>query len=134
MLKRITVFGLLAFFLVLNSGMLLCSVHCCIASMVTKPQLQMAGSPCKMHCSKCTQQNKNQDCSKKHGNLSIKENIQPGYSIRMHMPLLTMLQSPFLHFNAFPAAQPLVAEVSAGKAPPGIAGISLTIRYRNLLI
>ncbi|HZY36957.1 MAG TPA: hypothetical protein VFE53_09930 [Mucilaginibacter sp.] len=130
-MKRTAIFTLTAFYLLLTSGTFVCAVHCSLARLEVQPEMQMAGTP---SCSKPCCADKQHNCTKKHGNFSIKENIQPGYSIRMHMPLLTLNYSPYaLPYTSQIIQQPSGIISRAGKAPPG-SGKLTAITFRSLLI
>ncbi len=113
-MKPAAAFGILAFFLFLNSGIFVCAPHYIAAKPALKPDMQMACH----HCSKCCGNDKNHSCDKKHSNSSIKENTQPGYSIRFHMPFLTLLQTPATAFPVDHLIQPYQVSIVINKALP----------------
>ncbi len=130
-MKRTAILLLGAFYLLLTSGMYPCAVHCSVAKLVAKPQTQMA---CTKPCCKHADNTKKDDCSKKHGSFSIKENVKPGYQVRYTLPLLTLqpIHMPGYQLNTLPFSY--TTRYINTKAPPNISGRALSIQLRSLLI
>jgi hypothetical protein len=130
-MKRTAILLLTAFYLLLTSGMFVCAVHCSLAKLVVQPEMQMAGTP---SCSKPCCADKQHNCSKKHSNFTIKENVKPGYQMRFHLPLLTMQPLHLPGYLANVVTPVYDIPYANSKAPPGTSGKALSIQFRSLLI
>jgi len=130
-MKRTAILTLTAFYLLLTSGMFVCAVHCSVETLMTKPSMQMA---CTKPCCKQSGACKKDDCGKKHGTFTIKENVKPGYRVHFTAPLLTL--APLLQTANTPNILTIVYSSSCAncKAPPGTSGKALTIQLHSLLI
>jgi len=130
-MKRTAILTLTAFYLLLTSGMFVCAVHCSLATLVVKPEMQMAGTP---SCTKPCCADKQHNCNKKHSNFTIKENVKPGYQIRFNLPLLTL--QPVTPPDYQPNTLTFVRQTAYtnSKAPPGTSGKALSIQFHSLLI
>jgi hypothetical protein len=131
-MKRTAILTLTAFYLLLTSGMFVCAVHCSLAKLAVRPEMQMAGTP---SCSKPCCADKQHNCSKKHGSFTIKENVKPGYQIRFNLPLLTLQPVPLAKdFNVRQIAVVRNASWENPNAPPFDSGKALSIKFHSLLI
>ena len=131
MIKKATILGLAAFYLLLTSGMFVCAVHCTAEALLVKPARQMGGMVMQ-HSKNCMNGN-NCDCCKKHGSFIVKENLRPGYTVAFDQTVLHFPQVRLSEFNHSPIINTSFLG-HYGKAPPGISGRALAIKYRSLLI
>ncbi|TWI95060.1 hypothetical protein JN11_04489 [Mucilaginibacter frigoritolerans] len=128
-MKRIAVIGLTAFYLLLTTGMFVCTMHCSAEGLMAKASMQMSGNKTD-HC----KSDKPCDCCKKHGSFVIKENIKPDFTIQFGQHPASI--APTQHLINYQAVA-IIANVDtqiSGKAPPWKSGRSISILFRSLLI
>jgi hypothetical protein len=133
-MKRATIIGMAAFYLLLTTGMFVCVVHCSAQNLVSTPHMTMAHAGMGMHnVKKHCDGNKDCDCCKKHGNYVVKENIKPGFELQFAQTGI-LVEQPVTIYNY--STWPAISTVSwtEGKAPPGKTGKLLSIQYRSLQI
>jgi len=128
-MRKIYAFSLMAFYLLLTTGMFVCIVDCAVHHTATDTA-KMACST--MHCTK--KQHGNYDCCKKHGTYLVKENIKPGYDTKIALSKayiqLALILKPYLK-----AAVYVNYSFSlTGKAPPGRTGKFISIQYHSLQV
>jgi hypothetical protein len=123
-MKRIAVIGFTAFYLLLTTGMFVCTMHCSAESVMTKATMQMAGNKGEKGC----------DCCKKHGSFVIKENLKPDFTVQFGQQSISVIPSQYT-IN-YQAIAPVInaEELVNGKAPPWKSGRSISIRFRSFLI
>lgn len=129
-MKKVAVFSMAAFYLLLTTGMFVCMVHCAAQSLVKKPAMVMEHrhQP-KKHCahgSDC-------GCCKQHGEYVVKENLKPGFDYQFSP---TAVLAPYaIPQGLFTPKQQLTNYSWTDiKAPPGKSGKALSIQLRSLQI
>jgi hypothetical protein len=128
-MKKAAALCTMAFYLLLTTGMYVCTLHCTTAQIAVKPAMQMA---CAGH--KCCEKRKSADCPKKHGNFVIRENTKPGYQIRFSLPLLTLQPIlPLFQIRSGAQLQGFQTAWTDNLAPPK-PGKAIVIQHRSLLI
>jgi hypothetical protein len=128
-MKRIAVIGLTAFYLLLTTGMFVCTMHCSAESLMAKTAMQMTGNKTD-HC----KSDKGCDCCKKHSSFIIKENLKPDFSVQFGQQPASVAPIQYLiNYQAVATITDLHTRIS-GKAPPWKSGRSISILFRSLQI
>jgi hypothetical protein len=128
--KKIYAFSLMAFYVLLTTGMFVCIVDCSVHHTVATPTAKMDCST--MHCAK--KQHGNNDCCKKHGTYLVKENIKPGYDTKISLSTAYIQQALTLRPYLKAAVYVNYSFNLTGKAPPGRTGKFISIQYHSLQI
>lgn len=128
-MKKAAVLSITAFYLLLTTGMFVCMVHCTAASFASTPVMPMAMGHHDMAC--CKQSKK--DCSKKHSNYVIKENIKPATEVQFAQ---IAVPAPQLQLANFAIVTPFVQVIlpQQTKAPPDKSGRAIIIQNHSFLI
>jgi hypothetical protein len=128
-MKRIAILSLTAFYLLLTTGMFVCTMHCSAESLMTKVPMQMSSKKTD-HC----KNDKDCDCCKKHSSFVIKENLKPDFTIQFgQQPISTIPTQYLINYRAIETITTATAQIN-GKAPPGKTGHFISILFCSLLI
>jgi len=130
-MKKAAILSMAAFYLLLNTGMFVCIVHCSAETLAAKPAMHMAnrGHASKMHCNN----SKNCDCCKKHGSYVIKENIKPYFEWRFS-PGVGMANNLITPASLLPAREISGIPWTNINAPPGMTGKDIFLKIHSLRI
>ncbi|MBS1527337.1 MAG: hypothetical protein JST19_16915 [Bacteroidetes bacterium] len=133
-MKKIAVFCLATFYLLLTTGMFVCIVHCSAQWFLERPALALAhhDSHAQHHHKGCGK-DKDCDCCKKHGSYAVKENIKPA----LDFPFTPVAKIDYrVDLRDITFREPVIINSSwtDSNAPPAASGKDISIRFCSLLI
>jgi len=133
-MKKAAILCMLAFYLLLTTGMYVCLLHCSSEMLVAKSAMHMpVADPCQSQDSGHGKTDKAHSCKKNHGNYVIKENLETKSDIQFAG--VWALSTPLLvcQFAVRADVRTSVRRADCG-APPWQSGKSRTIRFRSIQI
>jgi hypothetical protein len=132
-MKRAAILSITTFYLLLTTGMFVCILSCVTESLTAKTAMHHCASMAMGKNSTPDKNGKKDDCCKKHGNFSIKENLKPATELQFNQ-LATVL--PALCTGYLLSAGSISGNIhlAYNKAPPRLYGKCLIIQNCSFLI